>query len=392
MIKKSISSSSGQPKKEVTNRLREIRIGKGFSQSTLAQTVGVTRQALYAIENNHYLPSTDVSLKLAKALSCAVEDLFALENNGEIVQADLVGHWPRDTSPVRAKLGWVGKRIIAMPLPSLGDQQNYHLAADGLILGHIQDGMHKNSVATQLWRGQREIKDQIVIAGCDPAMHLVEAHLHPRFGSPTVVGRTMGSLSALKALKQEEAHIAGIHIVDPVSGEYNLPFLKTHLKGKAFTVVRFAGWEQGFMVKEGNPKGVRTISDLEKRGIKFVNRESGAGARILVDRMVKKSGMLPGRIKGYDHVVHSHLDVSRLIAEGSVDVGIGVQSAARLFGLDFIPLQEERYDFVIPNSFFTAHSRISDFLDAIVSRPFRMEIEALGGYDTKETGKIIERE
>ena len=144
------------------------------------------------------------------------------------------------------------------------------------------------------------------------------------------------------------------------------------------------------MVKSGNPKRIRSVSDLVKKGIRCVNREPGAGARFLLDRLLKKEGIPAQKIHGYQSIVYSHLDVGRSIAEGQVEVGVGVRAAAKWHGLDFIPLQEERYDFVIPSKFLKTHPRISQFLDAIVSRPFLMEMEAVGGYDTRETGNIIE--
>ncbi len=377
----------------IQNQLRQLRGTSGFSQGELAEAVGLTRQGLYAIEQKHYLPSTEISLKLAQALGCTVEDMFSLPEQGEIVQAELVRGLPRPQENVRAKLAWVGNHPVAMPMPSLGDHQHYALAADGVILGGKQEKKtktHKHSVAVHLWKRPKDIKEQIVVAGCDPSIFLIEAHLHVSFFTSTIVGRTMGSLSAIQALQRGEVHIAGIHVVDPVTGEFNRPFMKKYLKGGSYTVVRFAGWEQGLMVKAGNPKRIRSVSDLVKKGVRCVNREPGSGARLLLDRLLKKEGIPTQHIHGYQSVAHSHLDVGRVIAEQQVEVGIGVRAAAKWHGLDFIPLQEERYDFVIPSKFIKTHPRISQFLDAIVSHPFRMEMEAVGGYDTRETGNIIE--
>jgi molybdate-binding protein/DNA-binding XRE family transcriptional regulator len=378
---------------QIQNQLRKLRVTRGFSQGELAEGVGLTRQGLYAIEQKHYLPSTEISLKLAQALGCTVEDIFSLPEQGEIMQAELVAGLPLPKTNVRAKVAWVGKHPVAMPMPSLGDYQHYALAADGVILGVNAEKVpkaSKYSVSVQLWKSPKDIKEQIVVAGCDPAIFLIEAHLHASFLNSTIVGRTMGSLSAIQALQRGKVHIAGIHVVDPMSGEFNRPFMKKYLKGGSYTVVRFAGWEQGLMVKSGNPKRIRTVSDLVKKGVRCVNREPGAGARLLLDRLLKKEGIPAQKIHGYQSVAHSHLDVARVIAEEQVEVGIGVRAAARWHDLDFIPLQEERYDFVIPSQFLKTHPRISQFLDAIVSRPFRMEMEALGGYDTRETGNIIE--
>ncbi len=198
----------------------------------------------------------------------------------------------------------------------------------------------------------------------------------------------MGSAAAVEAVKAGEVHVAGLHVVDPKSGESNLPFLRKHLKENSFTVITFATWEEGWMVAAGNPKSIRDVEDLIRKDVRLINRESGAGARMLFDRKLADAGIKPEQVKGYDHAAMSHFEVARLVAEGQADVGIGVRSAAMVLGLDFIPLQVERYDLVIPTKLLKANRGLEQLLDTIVSRPFRTEIEALGGYDTSQTGKV----
>lgn len=379
----------------IINDLAKLRVAAGYSRQKLAEKVGLTRQAIHAIEHNQYLPSTEVSLRLAEILGCSVEDLFRIKSDGVILEARMIGAVPKDLSKARAKVIFLGGRFLVIPLAEFGDILNFTVAADGLILGRMQaeKGLvlsKESQVGVQLFRDLHVLKEQIVIAGCDPAIFIAEEHFRRRRGEATVIGWPMGSLSALQALKRGEVHVAGIHVVDHGSGEFNLPFLKRHLKGKDFTVIRFAAWRQGFLVKKGNPKRVKQISDITKRGVRLINREEGAGARILLDSLLKTHGIPEAVVSGYRRLVRSHLEVGKAIMmESSVDVGIGVESAAKLYGLDFVPLQEERYDFVIPNQYLREHPRISDFLDVLVSRPLRTEIEALGGYDTKEIGKII---
>ena len=198
----------------------------------------------------------------------------------------------------------------------------------------------------------------------------------------------MGSAAALEALKRQEVHVAGLHVVDAKSGESNLPYLRRHLKGGDFTVVTFAEWQQGLMVPRGNPKRIREVADLARKEVAAVNRETGAGARLLLDQRLAASGMKADQVRGYGRIARSHLEVARLIADGWVDVGVGVQAVARLMDLDFIPLQEERYDLVMPSRYLTTHPGLSILLNTIVSLPFRTEVEALGGYDTRDTGKV----
>ena len=204
-----------------------------------------------------------------------------------------------------------------------------------------------------------------------------------------MIGWTLGSEAAIQALKREDVHMAGLHLVDERSGQSNLPYLKKHLNMNRFTVIRFATWEQGLIVHRGNPKRVHRIEDLARRGLHVVNREMGSGARELLDRQLTRANLSGAKLKGYEVEVSSHIQVARSVFEGNADVGVGVRSAALLFNLDFIPLREEQYDFVIPTAHLTSHPRLGRFLDTLVSRPFRKEMEALGGYDVTEIGKVV---
>jgi molybdate-binding protein len=198
----------------------------------------------------------------------------------------------------------------------------------------------------------------------------------------------MGSTAALEALERGEVHVAGLHLVDARSGEANVPFVRRHLGG-AVTLVTFASWEVGLLVRKGNPKSIRGPHDLARRDVKLVNREEGAGVRLLLDQRLKAEGVRPSQVRGYRDVALSHLDVGRRIAEGAADVGVGIEAIARLLGLDFVPLQTERYDLVIPAVHLT-HPGVSRLLEALARREVRAEIEALGGYSTGQTGRRID--
>lgn len=381
-----------EPASNIENRLRSLRTGKGLSQGALAGMAGVTRQAIYAIEANQYLPTTAVALRLSAALDCRVEDLFSLIAGGEMVEGELVGSLPPEPTHVRVKVARVGKRLLVRPVAGLGEVLNFTVPADGLIAGPVASPRRAlrqgDRVRVRLLRDRRIVEGEIVVAGCDPAMFLAGEYLRRRQDQATVVEWSMGSTAAVEALKRGEVHVAGLHIVDPKSGEFNLPYLRRHWKGQDVQVVTFASWEQGLLVKGGNPKSIQGVEDLARKDVLLINREAGAGARLLLDQRLATVGIKAGQMKGYQRSAGSHLEVARLIAEGQADVGVGVRSAARLLGLDFIPLQEERYDLVVPTVYLSEHPALSMFLDTIVSRPFRTEIQALGGYDTHETGKV----
>ena len=200
----------------------------------------------------------------------------------------------------------------------------------------------------------------------------------------------MGSSVALNALKRGEIHVAGIHLAEEKSEGWELPNLKHSLGDMDCIVVTFAHWEEGFIVRQGNPKKVRTISDIAKPSVRIVNREKGSGARRLLDKQLNTGGIKPARVKGYGDEVLSHLDVASRIRAGLADTGIGVRSVASICGLDFVALQRERYDLVIPKTYYETLSGLRVLLDTIVSKPFRDELDALGGYDTREIGKVVE--
>lgn len=373
--------------RRVTNRLREMRIAAGLSQGALAQNAGITRQALYAMEKDHYLPGTEVALQLAHALGTSVEDLFSLNDGQDILQAELPADHSGVLKSTRVKLATVGNRLVAKPVMELGDVLNYTVPADALVLGTIP--RRKRSVYVQLLKSQKDVESQILVAGCDPAIHLAGEHVRQQGGNASVVGWNMASLAALRALKRGDVHVAGIHMRDRRSGEYNLPFLKKYLQGQTVTVVRFATWQEGLLLKGGNPKQVRGFEDLVRPDVRIVNREKGAGARLLLDHLLSHHRIPSQIVRGYGTIASSQIGLGRSIAEGKADVGIGARAVAQLYNFDFIPLQEERYDLVIPTAYVHSHPGIKIFLETLVTRRFQQEIEALGGYDARESGKII---
>ncbi|MCP9470752.1 MAG: helix-turn-helix domain-containing protein [Nitrospira sp.] len=371
----------------VANHLKSFRLRKGFSQSELAARAGITRQAISAIESNQYLPATGVALQLASVLGCRVEDLFSLVPAEETIEGTIVGHVPVNSTshaPIRVKVSVVGKRVVVRPVENLGELLPYTVSADG----YVKSPPSGTSVRVMLARDRRAIEQEISVAGCDPAIFLAGEYLRRQKDSASVVGWTMGSRAALQALERREVHVAGIHLYDPATGESNLPFLRRWLKGSGYDVITFATWEEGLLVRPGNPKSIRTVADLAESAVTLVNREEGSGARLLLDQRLQAADIEPSLVRGYDCIVRSHFEVARAIATHQADVGIGILSAARQFGLDFIPLQTARYDLVVPKPYLKSHPALNHLFDTLATKAFRNEIEALGGYDTTDTGKL----
>ncbi len=375
---------------QFSNHLKTLRTQKGLSQGELAVRAGITRQAVSSIESNLYLPTTGVALHLASALTCRVEDLFNLRTAEDIVEGKLIGHLPQHdmmASPIRVKVSTVGSKTVVRPITGLGEVLSFTVPADGYVV-ETHGQTSGATVRVKLSRDRQAIDQAISVAGCDPAIFLAGEHMRRRKDQTSLVGWTMGSMAALRALQQGEVHVAGLHLFDPATGESNLPFLRRALKSSNYEVVTFATWEEGLLVRAGNPKSIRAIEDVVDPSVTLVNREEGAGARLLLDQRLRAAGINSDQVKGYSTIVASHFEIARAIANRQADVGVGIRSAAQLFELDFVPLQTARYDLVVPKAYLKLHPTLAHLFETLVSRPFRNEIEALGGYDTSETGKL----
>jgi len=194
-----------------------------------------------------------------------------------------------------------------------------------------------------------------------------------------------GSLGGLIALQEDRAHLAGIHLLDEETGEYNYPFIKRVLPGREMAVVHLAYRIQGLMFARGNPRNIKGIADLKRPEITFINRQEGSGTRVLLDIQLRQLGISPREIKGYEREMETHLAVGLSISHGEVDVGLGIEAAARSCDLDFLPLFRERYDLVIPIASYRSEL-LAPLLETVVSEEFKEVVNKAGGYDTSQTG------
>jgi molybdate-binding protein/DNA-binding transcriptional regulator YhcF (GntR family) len=194
-----------------------------------------------------------------------------------------------------------------------------------------------------------------------------------------------GSLGGLIALQEERAHLAGIHLLDEETGEYNYPYVKRVLPGREVAIVHLSYRIQGLMFALGNPKHIKGIADLKRPDVIFVNRQRGAGTRVLLDIQLRHLGISPKEIKGYQRELDTHLAVGLSIAHGEADVALGIEAAARSCNINFLPLFRERYDLVIPIANY--HSELlAPLLRTIISDEFKAVVNKAGGYDTSQTG------
>jgi putative molybdopterin biosynthesis protein len=292
---------------------------------------------------------------------------------------------------VRVSLGRVGDRIVATPLARGAGVITTMVRADGLLrIPPLAEGINAGEeVDVELLRPASAIAHSIVFSGShDLTIGILEDRLKRRAPRLKVSMTNVGSLGGLLALKRGEAHVIGTHLLDPQTGVYNLPDIRRLLGASAdVVVVRLAIREQGLITAAGNAKRIRTLRDLTRADVRFVNRQPGAGTRVLLDYQLGRLRIAPRRIAGYEREEFTHMAVAVAVASGLADCGLGIRSAAVALGLDFVPIEREEYDLVM-RADFAASDTGTLLLETIRSAEFRAAVEQLGGYDLREAGTI----
>jgi len=237
----------------------------------------------------------------------------------------------------------------------------------------------------------RELKDHIVIMGSnDFTIELLSHELSRRYPAYSLSFSNVGSIGGLIALGRGSSHIAGCHLFDPDTGEYNLPYLHRYLPDLETIVVNLVYRDLGLILKPKNPLNITRIEDLAQPKIRIINRQEGSGTRILFDFELGRLGIDSNRINGYEKEVNTHNEVAMAVLSGMAEVGLGILSAAKMLGLQFIHITKERYDLVIPKENFSAKP-LNALLEVVRSQEFKAKIEQMGGYDTKDSGQIMSK-
>jgi len=235
----------------------------------------------------------------------------------------------------------------------------------------------------------RELKDHIVVMGSnDFTIELLSHELSRRFPAFSLSFSNVGSIGGLIALGRGSSHIAGCHLFDPDTGEYNLPYLLRYLPDLDTIVVNLVYRDLGLMLRPNNPLNITRIEDLGQPEIRIINRQEGSGTRIFLDFELKRLGIDSKQINGYEKEVNTHNEVAMAVLSGVADVGLGILSAAKMLGLEFIHITKERYDLVIPKEHYSAKP-LTALLEVVRSQEFRTKIEQMGGYDTRDSGNVI---
>ena len=292
---------------------------------------------------------------------------------------------------MRVKVGRVGERVIATPLTRGAGVIMSLVRADGLVrIPRFSEGLEAGStVEVELLRPREEVENTIVAIGShDMTLDLLGSLLHKDNAALSLASANVGSLGGLQALRREEAHLAGTHLLDEDTGEYNIPYIRRVLGDSEVVVVNLTYRDQGLIVPKGNPENIRTLSDLSREDVSFVNRQRGSGTRLLLDYELKLAGISVESIKGYDRDEYTHTGVAAAVASGIASVGLGILAAARALDLDFVPLLKERYDLVIPKRYYESQL-LQPLLQIIRRSDFQEQVTNLGGYDTSQTGQVI---
>ena len=288
---------------------------------------------------------------------------------------------------VRVRLGQVGGQVVATPLPRGAGVLTSLVRADGLLVvpAHLEGHHGGSEVDVELLRGLDEVARTIVAIGShDLVLDLAASALRQVDPRLTLASSNVGSLGGLAALRDGMCHLAGSHLLDPESGQYTLPYVDRLLTDLSPAVIRLVQREQGLLVAAGNPLGLAGIEDLAG-GVRYVNRQRGAGTRVLLDHLLDRGGYDPEGIDGYRREEHTHLAVAAAVASGRADCGLGIRAAARAFGLGFVPVAQEPYDLVTTEPLL-ATGILDPLLQLLDDSAFLHQIEDLGGYSTAESG------
>lgn len=290
---------------------------------------------------------------------------------------------------VRVRMGYVGETLVASPLSRGSGVVTSFMRADGmLVIPQAAEGYEAGQkVSVRLLRPKEELRRTLVVTGShDPLLDEI-ADLMRIEGGQFMSSSHVGSMGGIMAVRRGEAHAAGIHLLNEADGSYNEAYVERYFPKGGVRLVECVGRTQGLMLPSGNPKGIRTFRDLYEKKVSYVNRQKGSGTRILFDYLCGREGIQPQEIYGCDREEFTHTAVAAQIASGTGDAGLGIWSAARLYGLDFLPVGTEQYDLLIPDNAWGS-PMVCRLLEILKGDAFRQRLEALGGYTLEHPGRV----
>jgi putative molybdopterin biosynthesis protein len=293
---------------------------------------------------------------------------------------------------LRVKVGKVGESLIATPVGRGAGALMTLQRADGIIqIPELSEGIAPESeVDVTLIRSKREINNTVVCIGShDNTLDVLANFLKRRFSSYSLSSAHVGSMGGLMAIKKSEAHIGGSHLLDEKTGEYNIPYVQRLLKEVPLRMINLVYRQQGLIIRKGNRKNIKSLDDLRRDDVAFINRQPGSGTRLLTDKCLREKGIDQRDIKGYEKEEFTHMGIASAIASGAADTGMGILTAAIARDLEFIPVAHERYDLIVREEH--VNTPMMQALIQIITSDddFRKAVQSLGGYDVSDMGKII---
>jgi molybdopterin molybdotransferase/putative molybdopterin biosynthesis protein len=292
---------------------------------------------------------------------------------------------------LRVKAARVGGRLVAVPLPRGASLLNSVVRADGVV--RIPANVEGVEAGEEIWleplRPLEQIEASLLAVGShDLLLDLLSDFLSRRLPGAGLSSAHVGSLAGLTALKRGECHLAGTHLIDEATGEYNLSWVRRFFEPGEVALIHLAHREQGLIVPKGNPLGLAGLRDLTKKQALFINRQRGSGTRQLLDYLLKKEGLAPESIPGYHREVYTHLAVAAAVQTGGADAGLGILAAAKALDLDFVPVASERYDLAIRADALDS-PQVQALLQILQDPEFQAQVNALGGYDARFAGQCL---
>ena len=280
---------------------------------------------------------------------------------------------------LRVKLGYIGGKLVASSMGRGAGAVASLAKADGIaVIPRDSEGLKAGTeIEVTLLRPLDEIRRALVVTGSHDPMLDIMGDIMRRHTEFFLSSSHVGSMGGIMALQRGEAHVAPIHLLDTATGQYNR--VESYFKGDT-TLIKGVKRMQGIMVQKGNPKGITKLSDFARDGVTYVNRQKGAGTRILLDYLLERSGISPSDIYGYDNEEYTHTAVAAQVAGGNADAGLGIYSAANIFGLDFIPVADEEYDFLVYTEMLEL-PQVQAFIETLNSEELKSSLEEMGGYD-----------
>lgn len=299
---------------------------------------------------------------------------------------------PGDDDYIRVVVGRVGQKTLAAPIARGAGVITSLVRADGLVVlpRGVQGVEAGETVRVQLMRPAEQIDGTIFSIGShDVILDVLAQHLSR--WDRRLVSANVGSQGGLMALKRGEAHLAPSHLIDPQTGQYNFAAIRQYLPGVPVSVVGFVKREQGLIVRPGNPKNLAGLADLARPDVTYINRQRGAGTRVLLDYHLQEQGIPAEQIRGYDDEEYTHLGVAAAVASGRADCGLGIPAAAQALHLDFLPLFYERYDLIVPQEYMQSEL-LQPLFDLLKSQSFQHDVKSLPGYDTGMMGTLLQED